>query len=63
MILTITLILSFLVVLNFFLLKYSCNKTSKETQNKPPHVMSNVNESATEVSNQLPVTPLAATGS
>ncbi|OUS00943.1 hypothetical protein A9Q86_09340 [Flavobacteriales bacterium 33_180_T64] len=34
MIITITFILSFLVVINFLLLIFSCNKTVKKTSNK-----------------------------
>ena len=35
MIYTITIILSVLVGLNFLLLKFSCNKTTKKESNKP----------------------------
>lgn len=35
MILTITLVLSFLIITNLFLLKFSCNKISKPNNKKP----------------------------
>ena len=63
MILTITLILSFLVAINFLLLKFSCNKTSKKKENKQSHVIRTEKPTPTLVSNQLPANRLAATGS
>lgn len=63
MILTITLILSFLVVLNFLLLIFSCNKTSKKTEAKKPHVIRANKPTPALVSNQLRSGQLAATGS
>lgn len=61
MILTITLILSFLVAVNFMLLIFSCNKTTKKVQSKKPRVIRN--DRPTLVSNQLQTHQLAATGS
>ncbi|RED45597.1 hypothetical protein DFQ10_102473 [Winogradskyella eximia] len=67
MILTITLILSFLVALNFLLLIFSCNKTSKKLDNRlPPEVKTEVltkDKSPKLVSNQLKSRQLAPTGS
>jgi hypothetical protein len=65
MILTITLILSFLVAINFLLLKFSCNKTSKKVElvDQKPHRIRVKKPTPTLVSNQLPSSPLAATGS
>jgi hypothetical protein len=61
MIITITLIVSFLVVINFILLIFSCNKTSKKIEPKNPRVTKN--EEAILVSTQLLTHQLAATGS
>ena len=62
MILTVILILSFLVALNFFLLVFSCNKTSKKLdQRTPPFAKTTVEPKVT--STQLPTRQLAATGS
>ncbi len=68
MILTIVLILSSLVALNFLLLIFSCNKTSKVAENKKARVT--VRKSAVVktpktaiASTQLEAHPLAATGS
>ncbi len=44
MILTITLILSALVIINFLLLKFSCNKTVNKATNKRPVVYRIENE-------------------
>jgi len=63
MILTITLILSFLVALNFVLLKFSCNKVSKKVESKEPRTIITKKSEPTLVTNQLPVNPLAPTGS
>ncbi len=63
MILTITLILSFLVAINFLLLIFSCNKTSKKVENKKPRVIGTEKPTPTLVSNQLSSNQLAATGS
>jgi hypothetical protein len=65
MILTITLILSFLVAFNFLLLKFSCNKPPKKVKivDKEQPVMRVEKSTPTLVSNQLPSSPLAATGS
>ncbi len=63
MILTITLILSFLVAVNFLLLIFSCNKTSKNTIVKKPRIIKTQKHSPTLVSSQLQARPLAATGS
>lgn len=62
MILTIILILSFLVAINFLLLIFSCNKTSKKADNRlPPEIK--IEEKPTLVSNQLKSRQLAPTGS
>ncbi len=61
MIITITLILSFLVALNFILLLFSCNKTSKKTESKKPRIIRN--EKPILASTQLQTHQLAATGS
>ena len=63
MVLTITLILFFLVALNFLLLIFSCNKTSKKTEGKKPRIIRTEKPTPTLVSNQLPAGQLAATGS
>tara|TARA_Y100000589_G_C27021665_1_gene575184 strand:+ start:749 stop:940 length:192 start_codon:yes stop_codon:yes gene_type:complete len=63
MLLTITLILSFLVAINFLLLMFSCNKSSKKVENKKPHIIRTERPTPTLVSNQLPTGQLAATGS
>jgi hypothetical protein len=61
MILTIVLILSFLVALNFFLLFFSCNKTTKTIDN---HKAVNLNKVKRSIAtNQLPSHQLAPTGS
>ena len=61
MLLTITLILSFLIAMNFLLLIFSCNKTKKKVTNKKPHIIRN--ERPTLVTTQLQSNQLAATGS
>jgi hypothetical protein len=61
MIVTITLILSFLVALNFILLIFSCNKTSEKIKPVKTHVI--INEEPILVSTQLQTHQLAATGS
>ena len=61
MLITITLILSFLVALNFILLVFSCNKTSKKIEPIKPRVI--INEEPILVSTQLQTHQLAATGS
>lgn len=63
MILTITLILSFLVAINFLLLIFSCNKTSTEIKTKKPRIIRTQRPTTTLVSNQLQTRQLAATGS
>ena len=63
MTLTIILILSFLVALNFVLLKFSCNKSSKKVESKEPETIVTEKSEPTLVPNQLPVNPLAPTGS
>ena len=63
MILTIALILSFLVAVNFLLLIFSCNKTSKKAGNVKPPPIRTEKPTPTLVSNQLPAGQLAATGS
>jgi uncharacterized membrane-anchored protein YitT (DUF2179 family) len=61
MIMTITLILSFLVALNFLLLIFSCNKIPKKEAFKKPTVI--VQNSPTVATNQLVSNQLAPTGS
>ena len=61
MVLTITLILSFLVAVNFLLLIFSCNKTTKRAVNTKPHVVKE--KTPTLISNQLASAQLAPTGS
>lgn len=61
MLLTITLILGFLVAINFLLLAFSCNKSTKKVNNKRPQIIRN--ENPTLVTNQLQTNQLAATGS
>lgn len=61
MIITITLILSFLVAFNFILLFFSCNKTSKRVENKKPRIIRN--QKPTIATTQLQTHQLAATGS
>jgi len=61
MILTITLILSFLVAINFLLLVFSSNKTPKKIKTRRPHIIRN--EKPTLVSSQSQTRRLAATGS
>lgn len=64
MILNIILILSSLVALNFLLLIFSCNKTSKKLDNrKPPIIKTTKKPTPTTVATQLPTRQLAPTGS
>jgi hypothetical protein len=63
MILIITLILSFLVCVNFILLIFSCNKTVKKAKTKKPRVIRTQRPTTTLASTQLPTRQLAATGS
>ena len=58
---TITLILSFLVALNFILLIFSCNKTTKKVSKEKPTVFKKAKLSTT--TKQLAQTHLAPTGS
>jgi cell division protein YceG involved in septum cleavage len=55
MLLTITLTISFLVVINFLLLIFSCNKTTKRTviKESKPTIIINTNTTNQEVSAQL----------
>lgn len=64
MITTIILILSSLVALNFLLLIFSCNKTSKKLDNRKPRI-AKLAKKSTVVSTQLQERQrqLAATGS
>lgn len=64
MILTITLILSFLVAINFLLLIFSCNKTPKVLDNRLPRAL-NTEKSPTPtlVAKQSKTRQLAPTGS
>jgi len=61
MMLTITLILSALIVLNFLLLVFSCNKTTKKTIVENPVVIKAVKPQ--KPTKQLTSTQLAPTGS
>ena len=61
MIMIITLTLGSLVTLNFLLLIFSCNKSSKKTTNENP-VMSKAPK-ASVPTKQIPRTQLAPTGS
>ncbi len=63
MIVNIILILSCLVVLNFLLLIFSCNKTSKKVKDKVPSFTKVEEKSTIVVSNQLQTHHLAPTGS
>lgn len=63
MIMTITIILSFLVAVNFLLLKFSCNKTSRKSESKKPRVIRTSKPTPTLVTSQLQPGSLAATGS
>ena len=68
MIITVILILTALVALNFLLLIFSCNKTSKVLEEKKPRIAANQKitvsaKKTTVVSTQLQRRPLAATGS
>jgi len=63
MILTITLVLSILVAFNFFLLFFSCNKTSKKVETRQPRVLKKHNATTKASPSQLPASQLAATGS
>lgn len=61
MIITITLVLSSLVVINFLLLIFSCNKTTKKVASeKPGFIKPLPSENTTK---QLQTNQLAATGS
>ena len=62
MIITIILILSFLVALNFLLLVFSCNKTPKKLYNRKPPIL-NQTKAPTLISSQLKTNQLAPTGS
>lgn len=61
MILTITLILAFLVAVNFFLLFFSCNKTTKKEA--PERIQTIKVSKPAMTTTQLPSTQLAPTGS
>lgn len=66
MIMIITLTLSFLVALNFFLLFFSCNKSSQKESTDRPHVLDNIiprKVVVSKVTTQLPSARLAPTGS
>ena len=60
MILMITVILSILVALNFALLKFSCNKTTRKEETSKPFVMQ---KPASKLTRQSASHPLAPTGS
>ncbi len=61
MIITITLALSFLVALNFLLLIFSCNKTTKRVSKEQPLVIKSVSPKIR--TEKLTVSHLAPTGS
>lgn len=61
MIFTIALILSFLVVLNFILLIFSCNKTPKKIKAKEPNIL--IPQKPILAPNQFQTHQLAPTGS
>lgn len=61
MILIITIILTFLVALNFILLFTSCNKTTKKKSLEKPYV--NITEKSLAITNQSESGQLAPTGS
>jgi hypothetical protein len=61
MIITITLALSFLVAINFLLLIFSCNKSSKKISQQKPTIVSSVNSK--KETKQLASIQLAPTGS
>jgi len=64
MILTITLVLACLVVLNFVLLIFSCNKTSKKVDNRLPRAIKTEKAPTTTlIPNQSKARQLAPTGS
>lgn len=63
MIITITLILAFLVAVNFLLLAFSCNKTSKKQDTVRPLVASPQKPTPKLVANQSRATQLVPTGS
>ncbi len=66
MILTITLIISALVALNFILLFFSCNKTTKTEQIKKPAILSTAHKNiqvAKPMQKLAPTAQLAPTGS
>lgn len=60
MIFMITIVLSFLVALNFILLRFSCNKTTKRQSSAKPFV---VKKHTTTITTQPASSQLAATGS
>ena len=60
MIYMITIVLSFLVTLNFILLKFSCNKTTKRLSSAKPFVLK---KHTTTLTTQSAPGQLAATGS
>ncbi len=62
MIMIILLTLSFLIALNFFLLIFSCNKTSKKETTERNQVLEKI-ITRNIVTKQLPPPQLAATGS
>ncbi len=53
MLLTFTLIISFLVAVNFLLLAFSCNKTTKKKESKKPVVLRERYTTTKQVSGQL----------
>ena len=61
MLITITLVLSILVVINFLLLIFSCNKSSKKLTSEKPVIIKSVK--VQKPTKQLATSQLAATGS
>ena len=60
MIYTITLVLSVLILINFLLLRFSCNKTAKRENSRKPMILK---KPASTLTTQSSSTQLAATGS
>lgn len=63
MILTITIVLACLVMLNFLLLIFSCNKTTKKSDKRFPKAIKTEKATTTLIPNQSKSRQLAPTGS
>ena len=61
MLTTITIIVSFFVALNFFLLKFSSNKTAQRKNTERPLVI--IKKEPTDITTRQLLDPLAPTGS